>query len=86
MLIANGQEFEREHVAAVSDKVGKLQVMYRAVETGGSHGALNELRALNSSLMGRWRDFEKSFQSHMANLDLSLKFQEKLFEVYNIKV
>lgn len=80
-MIAEGQQFEQTEVMAISEKVRKLQGMYRAVEEGGSHGSLNELRALNASLTSKWGDFEKALESHMANLELSLKFQETLFEV-----
>ena len=81
-LIVEGRRFEQEKVTLISEKVGNLQAMHAAIESGGSHGALNELRALNTAMMNKWKDFENNLQTHMTNLDLSLKFQETLFEVH----
>ena len=82
-LIAEGEEFERKEVMVVSEKVRQLQSIYKSVEEAGSHAFLNELRALNASLINKWEEFENSLATHMSNLDLSLKFQETLFEVIN---
>lgn len=80
-MIAEGEQFERKEVMVVSEKVRQLLSMYKSVEEAGSHAFLNELRALNASLINKWEEFEKSLATHMSNLDLSLKFQETLFEV-----
>lgn len=80
-LIAEGERFKRDTVSVVSEKVDKLQAMYRAVEGGGGHGSLNEVREINSALMNKWTDFNKSLESLTTNLQQSLKFQETLFEV-----
>ena len=81
-LIAEGEQFEREEMSVMSEKMRQLQSMYKSVEEAGSHAFLNELRALNASLINKWEEFEKSLATHMSNLDLSLKFQETLFEVH----
>lgn len=80
-LIAKGEKFEREEVTVMAEKVRQLQSEYKSVEKAGSHTFLNELRALNASLIDKWEGFENSLATHMSNLDLSLKFQETLFEV-----
>ena len=82
-LIAEGEEFERNEVMVMSEKVRQLQSIYKSVEEAGSHAFLNEIRALNASLINKWEEFENSLATHMSNLDLSLKFQETLFEVIN---
>ena len=80
-LISEGELFEKEQVLIMSEKVRQLQSVYKSVEEAGSHAFLNELRALNASLINMWEEFEKSLATHMSNLDLSLKFHETLFEV-----
>ena len=82
-MIAEGEEFERNEVMVMSEKVRQLQSIYKSVEEAGSHAFLNEIRALNASLINKWEEFENSLATHMSNLDLSLKFQETLFEVIN---
>ena len=80
-LIAEGEQFGEKEVVVMAEKVRQLQSIYKSVEEAGSHAFLNELRALNTSLTNKWTEFEKSLTDHMSNLDLSLRFQETLFEV-----
>ena len=79
--MVEGEQFEQKEVVVMSEKVRQLQSLYKSVEEAGSHAFLNELRALNASLINKWEEFETSLAAHMSNLDLSLKFQETLFEV-----
>ena len=80
-LIVEGEAFKRDKISVISEKVDNLQSMYSAVERGGGHGSLNEVREINTTLMNTWREFNKSFESLMTNLQQSLKFQKTLFEV-----
>ena len=85
-LIVEGEQFEKEEVLVMLEKVRQLQSMYKSVEEAGSHAFLNELRALNASLINKWEEFEKSLATHMSNLDLSLQFQETLFKVITPRI
>ena len=65
----------------MAERARGLMDLYKTLEEGGAYSGRNELRALNTTLETQWRGFEEAMKKYVTNLDLSLKFQETLFEV-----
>ena len=74
--------FEREKVAPVSQQVDRLRSMMEQFEDAG-HYELNKLRGQWSQLDKRWKSFEDDMKTRMTNLELSLSFQDNVFEGSN---
>ena len=61
-------------------KVESLLALYQQVENSG-HRELNQIRGVATSLKWKWAQFYSSVEQRRKNLQLSLHFQENLFEV-----
>ena len=80
-LMRDCRSFEDSEVVQFSEQVHKLETLYQTIEASGGQGTLNELRLLHSRMDNKWSAFERDFRRYMTKLELSLKFQEVLFEV-----
>ena len=74
--------FERDKMNPVSQQVDGLRSMMKQFEDAG-HYELNKLRGTWSQLDRRWKSFEEDMKIRMNNLELSLSFQDNVFEGSN---
>ena len=68
------EEFEKNKMQPVAEKVALLQVMMKQFEEAG-HYELNRVRSVGMLLESRWEGFDRDVKTRIANLKLSLTFQ-----------
>ena len=79
-LMEAQEGFWERNVRGMEEEMGRLAAVYRGLEEGGCT-ELNQIRTLNGGLQQKWGAFRKDLTSRMANLVLSLEFQNLLIEV-----
>ena len=82
-LLEDHKSYEEGEVREKGEKVESLLALYRQVENSG-HRELNQIRGVATSLEWRWAQFHSNVEQRRKNLQLSLRFQENLFEVRNV--
>ena len=80
-MIKEHNQFEQSEMSDLADRVEVLREKYQSVEASG-HSDLNQLRGIAAGLEKQWETLEKEMKSRNTNLELSLKFQETLFQVW----
>ena len=65
----------------VGERVGKLLSSYQLIEVSG-HREVNQLRGVASTLSRRWTQFRSDMERRESSLQLSLHFQENVFQVW----
>jgi thioesterase domain-containing protein len=81
-LLKDFDDFEKKTMTPVSDKVVKLKEMMAHFEEN-CHYDLNRIRSIGSHLEQRWTSFESDVKTYKSNLNLSLTFQDNLFQGTN---
>lgn len=78
-LLGSCMKFEKQEKVEMSERVRKLLGSYRALK--GRNGDDTGIQGHYTSLRIRWDTFEKDVQKLTANLELSRKFHEVLYQV-----